>query len=75
MAQDNNDTTPVSADVDRAFAQLELALSGDVQPDETTDEMTLVTAVELLVVGGALYFLNWALGQVTARLSRRDAGS
>jgi hypothetical protein len=72
MAQENNDTTPVSADVDRAFTQLEIALSGQVQPDETTDEMTFVSAVELLLVGGALYAVNWALEWITAALARRE---
>lgn len=67
-----NDQT-ISADVDRAFTQLELALSGEVQQDETTDEMSFVSAVELLLVGGLLYALNWALKQVTSRLSERGA--
>lgn len=65
----NDQTT--SADLDRAFTQLELALSGEVQPDETTDEMSFAAAVELLFVGGLLYALNWALKQVTARLGER----
>jgi hypothetical protein len=66
MAQ--NDPTTSNADVDRAFAQLEIALSGQVQPDQVDEQMSIPDAIELLLIGGTLYFLNWALQKIMDRL-------
>lgn len=71
---EQNDQT-ISADVDRAFSQLELALSGEVQPDEVDENLGVVDAVELLVIGGTLLFLNWAIQKILARLEKQGCGS
>jgi hypothetical protein len=70
MAQNN---------VDDAFDQLSLALSGEVHvgpvdPDEVEfdgNELTLVEALELLVIGSALCALSWAYERILAQLQRR----